>query len=90
MTLGKGNLFLIASGPMRLAMLICKSLTEVPVQLSDQRLDDILSGLQLGQDCSTTSREEWLSIAMELRQLRLRTSSQSRAATARQNAPKVS
>ncbi len=60
------------------------------MQLSDQRLDDILSRLQQGQDVSTVSREEWMSIAMELRQLRLRTSSQSRTATALQRATKSS
>jgi len=60
------------------------------MQLSDQRLDDILSRLQQGQDVSTVSREEWMSIAMELRQLRLRTSSESRTATALQSATKSS
>jgi hypothetical protein len=60
------------------------------MQLSDQRLDDILSRLQQGQDVSTVSREEWMSIAMELRQLRLRTSSQSRTATALQSAKRSS
>jgi hypothetical protein len=52
------------------------------MQLSDQRLDTILAGLQQGKDVSTASREEWISIALELRQLRLRTSSQSRNAHA--------
>jgi hypothetical protein len=60
------------------------------MQLSEQRLDEILTGLQQGRDFSTASREEWTSIAMELRQLRLRTSSQSRVATARINVPKAS
>ena len=52
------------------------------MQLSEQRLNDILSRLQQAEDISTVSREEWMSMAMELRQLRLRTSSQSRTATA--------
>jgi hypothetical protein len=52
------------------------------MQLSDQRLDTILAGLQEGKDVPTASREEWISIALELRQLRLRTSSQSRTAHA--------
>jgi len=56
------------------------------MQLSDQRLDDILSRLQQGQDVTPVSREEWLSIAMELRQLRLRISPDSRSATAAQRA----
>jgi len=54
--------------------------------LSDQRLDDILGRLQQGQDVATVTREEWLSIATELRQLRLRTSSKSRTANAPQQA----
>jgi hypothetical protein len=56
------------------------------MQLSDQRLGELLSQLQQGHDISAASREEWMSIAGELRQLRLRTSSQSRAAHAVQNA----
>lgn len=60
------------------------------MQLSEQRLDDILSQLRQGQDVSTVSREEWTSIASELRQLRLRTSSKSRTATALQNASRSS
>ncbi len=56
------------------------------MQLSEQRLDDILSRLRQGQDLSAVGREEWMSIAMELRQLRLRTSSKSRTAAALQNA----
>lgn len=56
------------------------------MQLSDQRLDTILTGLQQGKDVSSASREEWVSIARELRQLRLRTSSQSRTAHAAQTA----
>jgi hypothetical protein len=51
------------------------------MQLSEQRLDDILSRLQQGQDVSAVRREEWVSIAAELKQLRLRTSSKSRTAT---------
>jgi hypothetical protein len=60
------------------------------MQLSDQRFDDILSRLQQGQDLSTVSPVEWLSMAGELRQLRLRTSSQSRTAHALQSARKSS
>jgi hypothetical protein len=60
------------------------------MQLSDQRLDDILTQLQHGQDVSAVSREEWMSIARELRQLRLRTSSQSRTANAVQSASRSS
>jgi hypothetical protein len=56
------------------------------VQLSDERLGDILAQLQQGQHVSTVSRDEWLSLATELRQLRLRTSSQSRKAFAVQSA----
>jgi len=64
--------------------------SEDRMQLSDQRLDDILTQLQQGLDVSTVSREEWMSIAGELRQLRLRTSSQSRTAQAVQSARKPS
>jgi hypothetical protein len=60
------------------------------MQLSDQTLDDILTRLQQGQDVSTVSREQWLSIARELKQLRLRTSSQSRTAHAVQIARRSS
>jgi hypothetical protein len=74
----------------RLTMVICGTVTEGRMQLSDQRLNDILSRLQQGQDVFTVSREEWMSIAMELRQLRLRTSSQSRTATALQSATRSS
>ena len=60
------------------------------MQLSEQRLNDILSKLRQGQDVSTVSRQEWTSIASELRQLRLRTSAKSRTATASQNASRSS
>jgi len=60
------------------------------MQLSEKRLDDILSRLRLGQDVSTVGREEWMSIAMELKQLRLRTSSKSRTTTAMLNATRSS
>jgi hypothetical protein len=60
------------------------------MQLSDQRLDEMLTRLQQGQNVSTVSREEWMSIASELRQLRLRTSSQSRTAHAVQSAGSLS
>jgi uncharacterized protein YhjY with autotransporter beta-barrel domain len=52
------------------------------MKLSDERLGEILDQLQRGQPASTATREEWLSISLELHQLRLRTSSQSRAAAA--------
>jgi hypothetical protein len=60
------------------------------MQLSEQRLNDILSRLQQAEDLSAVSREEWMSMAMELRQLRLRTSSQSRTATALQGGTRSS
>jgi hypothetical protein len=60
------------------------------MKVSDQRLDTILAQLQLGRDITTVSRDEWMSIAGELRQLRLRTSSQSREAYAVQSASKSS
>jgi hypothetical protein len=60
------------------------------MQLSDQRLDDILTRLQQGQNVSTVSPEEWMSMAGELRQLRLRTSSQSRTSHAVLSARKSS
>lgn len=59
------------------------------MQISEQRMDDILTRLQQGQDFSTVSREEWTSIVTELCQLRLRTSAKSRAATALQNASRL-
>jgi len=66
---------IIASPAPRLAMVVCGTLTESNMQLSDQRLDDILSRLQPGHDVSFVSREEWMAIAMEVRQLRLRAAS---------------
>src|SRR5579871_551300 len=50
------------------------------MQLSDQRLDELLNELQQGKDASAAIRDEWASIAAELRQLRLRTSARSRSA----------
>ncbi|HEX4243067.1 MAG TPA: hypothetical protein VHZ53_16780 [Steroidobacteraceae bacterium] len=52
------------------------------MRLSDERLDEILDQLRLGRDASGATVEELLSIAAELRQLRLRVSSQSRSASA--------
>jgi hypothetical protein len=57
------------------------------MKLSDQRLDEILELLRDGKDVSTVTREEWVSIAGELRQLRLRTSSQSRSANSPKSVP---
>jgi hypothetical protein len=48
--------------------------------LSHQRLSEILDQLQQGQPVATATRDEWVSIATELMQLRLRTSSESRLA----------
>jgi hypothetical protein len=56
------------------------------MKVSEQRLEDILNRLTQAQDIATVSREEWRSIALELRQLRLRTSAQSRSASASQGA----
>jgi hypothetical protein len=50
------------------------------MKLSDQRLDEILDQLRQAKDPADIGRDEWLSMATELRQLRLRTSSQSRTA----------
>ncbi len=50
------------------------------MKLTDQRLSEILQQLQHGEPVSAVTREEWLSIATELMQLRLRTSSASRSA----------
>jgi hypothetical protein len=50
------------------------------VKLSDQRLEEILNELRQGESIPAASRVEWISIAAELRQLRLRTSARSRAA----------
>jgi len=55
------------------------------MKLSDQRLSDILEQLQQGKAVAIATREEWLSIAAELRQLRLRTSPESRLAAAARN-----
>jgi hypothetical protein len=52
------------------------------MKLSEQRLGEILDQLQRGQSASIATREEWLAITLELDQLRLRTSSQSRSAAA--------
>ncbi|HEX3846231.1 MAG TPA: hypothetical protein VHV81_02540 [Steroidobacteraceae bacterium] len=41
-----------------------------------------MNQLRQGRDGSSASRDEWISVAAELRQLRLRTSSQSRSANA--------
>jgi hypothetical protein len=60
------------------------------MQVTDQRLDAILMELQQGKGVSAVSAEEWTSIARELRQLRLRTSSQSRTANALQSAGRSS
>jgi hypothetical protein len=67
-----------------------ESLTAAPeilMKLSDERLGEILEQLQRGQPASTATRDEWLSIALELKQLRLRTSSQSRSAAAAKPLP---
>ena len=67
-----------------------ESLTATPgilMKLSDERLGEILEQLQRGQPVATATREEWLGIALELRQLRLRTSSQSRSAAAAKALP---
>jgi hypothetical protein len=50
------------------------------MKLSDHRLEELLSALQQGKDISSAARDEWFSIAAELRQLRLRTSARSRSA----------
>lgn len=50
------------------------------MKLSDQRLEEILNELRQGESIPAASRVEWISIAAELRQLRLRTSARSRAA----------
>lgn len=50
------------------------------MKLSDQRLHEIIIALSDSQDIAEVRRDEWQSIATELRQLRLRTSSQSRTA----------
>ena len=57
------------------------------MKLSDHRLSEILDLLQQGNPVSKVTREEWMSIASELNQLRLRTSAQSRSAAASGNAP---
>lgn len=57
------------------------------MKLSDERLGEILDQLQRGQPATTATREEWLSITLELNQLRLRTSSQSRSAAAAKTLP---
>jgi hypothetical protein len=57
------------------------------MKLSDERLGEILEQLQRGQPVSTATGDEWLSIALELKQLRLRTSSQSRSAAAAKSLP---
>jgi hypothetical protein len=57
------------------------------MKLSDERLGEILDQLQRGQPASTATREEWLSITLELNQLRLRTSAQSRSAAAAKTLP---
>ena len=49
------------------------------MKVSAQRLDEILDQLRRGEPATTATQEEWASIAAELRQLRLRTSSQSRS-----------
>ena len=56
------------------------------MQLSDQRLEQVLNELKKGKDLSAATRDEWISIASELRQLRLRTSARSRAADVSQAA----
>jgi hypothetical protein len=50
------------------------------MKLSHQRLSDILEQLRQGRPASAVTQDEWLSIATELLQLRLRTSSESRSA----------
>jgi hypothetical protein len=50
------------------------------MKLSDRRLEEILNELRQGQATPAASRDEWISIASELRQLRLRTSARSRSA----------
>ena len=49
------------------------------MRVSAQRLDEILDQLKSGEPATKATREEWASIAAELRQLRLRTSSESRS-----------
>ena len=57
------------------------------MKLSDDRLAEILGQLRQGQAAGTATQEEWLSVVEELRQLRLRTSSQSRSAAAAKAGP---
>ncbi len=56
------------------------------MKLSHQRLSEILDQLQHGEPVATVTREEWTSIATELMQLRLRTSSESRSAASSKTA----
>ena len=55
------------------------------MKVSAQRLDEILDQLRRGEPATTATREEWASIAAEVRQLRLRTSSESRSEFAAQD-----
>jgi hypothetical protein len=59
----------------------------VSMKLSEERLGEIVDQLQKGQPSSIATAEEWLSITLELSQLRLRTSSQSRSAAAAKTSP---
>lgn len=52
------------------------------MKVTDERLDEIVEHLKESREISAVSQAEWASIARELKQLRLRTSSQSRGAFA--------